>query len=139
MTQINWNEDMLVDLPTIDAQHKKLIAMCNSLLNAMINGMGNEVLDTLFDELLGYTSYHFDDEEAFMKQIGYPQREAHMVVHERLKNDVQIFKKKLLTEGVDPSDALAFLNNWIVKHIQSMDTEISNYAHSHNKLENTAS
>lgn len=128
MTQVDWNDSLLVDLPTIDEQHKKLIAMSNSLIGAMVNGMGHSILETLFDEMLGYTVYHFEDEEAFMEQIGYPHLDAHKIVHERLKKDVLIFRKKLLTDEVSPEDALTFINNWIVKHIQQMDIKISEFA-----------
>jgi len=128
MSQIDWNDSLMIDLPTIDEQHKKLIALSNSLLQAMINGMGQEVLSTLFDELRAYTAYHFQDEEAFMRQIDYPGLADQLIAHEQLTKDVDEFRVKLMKDDVAPNEALDFINGWIVCHIQDMDAKIAEYA-----------
>ncbi len=128
MTHIDWTDSLIIDLPTIDAQHKKLIAISNSLLQAMINGMGQEVLETLFDELRAYTSYHFKDEEDFMRQIDYPGLAEQQTAHAQLAKDVDEFRIKLMNDEVSPNEALDFINGWIVCHIQDMDSKLAEYA-----------
>lgn len=129
MSQIDWNDSLVIDLPTIDAQHQKLIALSNSLLQAMINGMGHEVLETLFDELRAYTVYHFKDEEAFMEKIGYPGLADQQAAHRELTRRVDGFRVKLLNGDVTPTEALDFINNWIVSHLQNMDAKMAEFAH----------
>lgn len=128
MPQIDWNDSLAIDLPTIDAQHQKLIAISNSLLQAMVNGMGQDVLGTLFDELRAYTVYHFQDEEAFMEKIGYPGLPEQQKAHQLLTKSVDEFRIRLMNNDLTPYEALDFINGWIVHHILNMDAKIAEYA-----------
>lgn len=129
MPQIEWTDVLDIGLPEIDTQHKKLISFSNGLLQAMVNGMGNDMLEGLFEELLDYTTYHFADEEKYMEDIGYPDIDAHKAAHKKLINDVSEFRERLLGgNGVSPSEALDFINNWIIKHIMAIDSQVGQFA-----------
>lgn len=129
MIRIDWDERLDINLPQIDTQHRKLIELANGLLQAMINGMGQDVLADLADELTEYTDYHFRDEEAFMEKIGYPALEEHKEAHRKLTDDVMNFRARiLLEEEVSPNVALDFLNGWIVTHIQEADTKFAAFS-----------
>ena len=129
MSQIDWTDVLDIGLPKLDEQHRKLISFSNSLIQAMTIGMGKEVLDDLFTELLDYTSYHFSDEEEYMERIGYPHLEAHKVEHRKLIQKVTEFRIKLIPEpSVSPSEALDFINGWIINHIMEMDSQIGVFA-----------
>lgn len=128
MSQLDWTDVLNIGLPSLDEQHKKLISYSNSLIHAMTIGKGNEVLTTLFDELKGYTAYHFSDEEEYMESIGYPQLEEHKLLHKLLIKRVDDFRDKRLYSGLTADEALDFINNWIIKHIMEEDARIGVYA-----------
>ena len=127
MPQIDWTDNLNVDLPMIDEQHKKLISLSNGLLQAMVNGMGQDVLEDTFKELRDYTCYHFDDEEKYMQEIGYPHIDAQRAAHKKLTQDVDAFHDRLLNDNVSPNDVLDFINGWIINHITQMDSKIAEF------------
>lgn len=133
MTQLDWTDVLDIGLPTLDDQHRKLISYSNSLIQAMVLGKGKDVLGTLFDELKEYTVYHFTDEERYMEEIGYPHTEEHKLLHKLLIKRVDDFRDKRLYSGLMPSEALDFINDWIIKHIMKEDARIGQFAKSRSK------
>lgn len=129
MAEMKWTTVLALGLPKLDEQHKELISYSNSLLQAMINGMGKEVLELLFEKLGDYTDHHFTDEEQYMEQIGYPDLEPHKTAHKKLLIDLNHFREKVLSDqGLAPEKALDFLNGWIINHIMAMDNRIAEFA-----------
>lgn len=119
---------MDIGLPMIDDQHKRLIDLSNGLLQAMVNGMGMDVLEEVFSELKAYTIYHFDAEEQFMEGIGYPGLDEQRACHNRLVAEVERFQERYFNkEAISPSEALDFMNAWIVAHIKEKDTGIADF------------
>ena len=132
MTQVEWTMVLDIGLPELDKQHKKLISYSNDLLMAMVNGQGKDVLEELFEDLLDYTDHHFAEEERYMESIGYPELEAQIKAHRKLRIDVGHFREKILSgQTVTPSQALDFVNGWIIKHIMDMDTRVGVFAKKH--------
>ena len=129
MTKLAWSAILDIGLPELDTQHKKLIARSNELIKAMDEGRGYDVLETLFEELLDYTDYHFAEEEEYMNSVGYPDAEEHREAHRKLRIDVGHFREKILSgQPFTPQQALDFINGWIIKHIMDMDTRVGVFA-----------
>lgn len=129
MATVEWTTVLDIGLPTLDEQHKKLISYFSTLLLAIEDGKGEEVLAELFEKLLDYTTSHFSEEEQYMTLIGYPEIDAHKAAHKKLLIDVGHFREKLLTGGdVTPDQAVEFMNGWIIAHIMVMDTRIGDFA-----------
>lgn len=126
MAKIDWNDTLVVDLPQIDEQHRKLINLSNSMLQAMVVGKGQAVLEETFGELKKYTEYHFADEEKLMEQLEYPAIAEHRELHGALIEQVMDFSARL--DKVSPTEAVDFLNGWIVNHIREEDVKVSLFA-----------
>lgn len=58
----------------------------------------------LLNYLADYTDFHFKEEEAFQKEIGYPGLKEHLEKHEELRRTVQELHD-MLTDEEGPSDA----------------------------------
>ncbi|WP_319471228.1 bacteriohemerythrin [uncultured Pseudodesulfovibrio sp.] len=125
---IDWTDVLDIGLPEIDRQHRKLISLSNSLIQAMTIGKGKNVLSEFFEELKAYTVYHFHDEEKYMQDIGYPQFEQHRKAHGELIRQVDDFRTGLMAGEVTPDQALDFINGWIINHIMNMDSQIGIFA-----------
>ena len=52
MSLMEWNEKLSVGVPSIDAQHKKLVAMLNELYDAMQAKHSQEALGKVLDGLI---------------------------------------------------------------------------------------
>jgi len=131
MSQLIFVDKLSIGLPLVDAQHKQLISLSNSLIQAMTNGMGEEVIEEVFMKLRAYVCYHFDDEEAYMKQIGFSELEDHKRLHRKLAEEVDKFRGRFKDrEVVSPNEVLDFVIQWVVKHIEEEDMKIGQFARS---------
>ena len=74
-----WDDNFNTGLPTVDEQHRKLVALLNALAGHVAFKSEELVLDRLFDELADYTVYHFSSEEAIWRE--YLSNSEHEVEH----------------------------------------------------------
>lgn len=125
MQLINWNKTYEGGVIIIDEQHHKLVDLINALHDAMMVGNGAQILGPLFDDLIDYTKYHFDYEEKWMQDNGYPNLSAHKLLHATLTNQVIEFKvafeSKKLTNAVTTNN---FLKHWLIDHILEEDFKV---------------
>jgi hemerythrin len=129
MALIEWSDSMSVKIPSIDEQHKKLIAMVNTLHEGIAKGNSKEVLVDVFDGLAEYTVEHFGYEEKFFKEFDYEDSEKHISEHQDLVQQVVELKQKLDNEegfmfGLEVMD---FLKNWLTEHIMGSDMDYSSF------------
>lgn len=116
----------------VDEEHKRLfeiIANANQIIHAdLLHDKYDEIIHIL-SELKEYTIVHFQDEEDYMKQIGYPELSQQQTAH-------AAFIEKLASIDLDSlddhqqaylEDLIAFLLNWLTVHILQMDKKIGDY------------
>jgi hemerythrin len=120
---IAWNNEMSIGIESIDAQHKKLVALINDLYVASNEGLGKEFLGRTLDGLIAYTIEHFNHEEGLFLKTDYPDAEEHIKEHAKLKDDVMAIKAKF--ESGDTAtlseEVLRFLVKWLMNHTLGMD------------------
>ena len=104
--------------------------MIISLVNRITHRSVDDVeLDTIVNDMIDYTRYHFRREEAIMQVCGYPDLEVHRQLHH-----------KLVAETIELADAWRkgrnlmtlknlrkFLRDWWMGHISNVDTVIAKY------------
>jgi hemerythrin len=123
MPIINWTEELSVGTDTIDADHKVLIEMINRLDEAIKTKEPHGTVNRVLGELLDYTGYHFDREEALMKAANYPDLDAHIRTHGTLKAQVADIRNRYERNpnSIHEREVLAFLKNWLTAHILGRD------------------
>jgi hemerythrin-like metal-binding protein len=120
---MEWTEEMSVGVQVIDDDHKKLIDMLNDLNDGVITGKNNRSLEGVIEGLLRYTKYHFDREERFFAETGYPGGAAHKAEHDLLTRRVSNLQTRFEAgQSLELSlEALAFLKDWLTGHIMGSD------------------
>jgi hemerythrin len=122
MVLFTWSDDLSVRVNVIDDQHKKLVALINTLHDAMRAGEGKLVLDKTLNELAEYTVYHFQAEEKYMQQFHYPNYLQHKAQHDAFVKKVVDFKKDYDAGRLGLTlDLMKFLRDWVENHIKSTD------------------
>ncbi|ADU63729.1 MAG: bacteriohemerythrin [Pseudodesulfovibrio sp.] len=130
MTKINWNDELSVNVPAIDNQHKELIRIANVLINAVSLGRDDRVVGDVIRKLRDYTVFHFSSEETLMQDIRYPKRAEHEAEHRRLKQSVKNYQRVLYKkESITPHEVLDFLKEWLLTHILTFDRELARFIH----------
>lgn len=126
MDFITWQEKYSVKIPSIDAQHKKLVAIINELYSSMKAGKTKDQLGKTLDDLVAYTKGHFSYEEALLEKVGYPDlvehKKQHVAFVEKITATCQQYESGKLFMSIDICN---FLQNWLIHHIQGTDQKYS--------------
>jgi hemerythrin len=125
MSLINWSNKLSVGVWQLDSDHVILIGLINQLYDAMSEGHGEELFETILATLKEYTVYHFSREEALMKAHKYPDYEDHKGYHEKLIGHLNEFTARYALDksGVTTSEIEQFLQGWLINHIKKADFE----------------
>lgn len=121
---IEWREGFKVNIPQVDAEHKRLFELIGSL--------SLETIDQTMEELLNYVVTHFSNEQVLMENAGYPGFEHHLTLHEGFGAHVAEF----LGTGNEWSeervqDLRRFLNKWLIGHIMTHDLRFGKWYADH--------
>ncbi|MGE4350868.1 MAG: bacteriohemerythrin [Bdellovibrionales bacterium] len=130
---LEWNDKLLLGIPSIDAQHQKLVGMLNDLYAGFRAGRGREVIGPVLAGLADYTATHFKHEEVFFDQTGYAETPQHKKEHAKFVKRVLEVQAKFEKdkESVVTQDLMAFLRNWLVDHIMGTDRRYVPHLKSH--------
>ena len=123
-----WRDRYAIGVAEMDGEHKILIQKINSLVSAINNSEGLPSIKQFFADLAAYTTEHFSDEELYMRSIGYPQLADHKKIHHKLLEKVGEFGKRIEVGDFDAEALIAFLNDWLVKHILGVDVKYAQFS-----------
>jgi len=88
---IRWNEDYALGIDHIDTQHKHLFEIVNKIYALKDNAHVKEGIKNILYELNEYMQEHFDDEEAYMEKIGFPELPEHRLLHANIITQLSQF------------------------------------------------
>lgn len=125
MAQITWDDSYSVDNGVIDAQHQEWIAIYNRLDQVLLQGSGSDLANAATEALKAmqdYASYHFRQEEQYLKEIHYPALVAHRRLHTDFDDLLYSYSRQLRNgQLVLNSEVMSILRNWLLNHIMQED------------------
>lgn len=120
-----WDDNFNTGIASIDEQHKKLVALLNVLASHIAFKSDNKRLEGIFDELVDYTRYHFETEEAIWHThlAGDALEVSHQDTHRGFIETVLRLKSEQATRPLEElaEEALGFLARWLAAHILETD------------------
>ena len=123
---VTWNERYSVGIPSIDAQHRRLIDLTNELYSAFLAGEANQVLERILEGVDDYTTSHFTAEEQLMRKHRFPRYAHHKAEHDKLLAHVKYLREASRTgKAMLTQEVLAFLQHWLLSHIIGIDKKYS--------------
>ena len=124
MSFIRWRDSFSVGVHSINDQHRKLIEMINALYDHLYNGISDEFLKKLMEDLEKYANYHFAYEEKFMKLYNYQKFKEHVNEHLKFVDEIQGYKETISVKNKKALiDLATFLKNWLLNHIMGTDMQ----------------
>lgn len=133
MPLYEWDERFVLGIKEIDQQHRHLMELVNRIYDEFRGGAPLPALQSLLVVLFNNAKYHFQCEEHWMEESGYPQLAEHRAEHDKFSTRVAEIDG-LLEQGQDNSlDLMLFLNNWIRHHLLETDARFTDYVISANK------
>lgn len=122
MKNVKWIEDYEVGISEIDDQHKMLFDIINEVIDFKNGDHLKEDLFEVIKKLLDYAQFHFQTEEDYMKETGYPDLEAHKEQHKVFSEKIVMFDiEAQFTDELIVSDLLTYLVKWFLNHIMKID------------------
>ncbi|MBF0612231.1 MAG: bacteriohemerythrin [Magnetococcales bacterium] len=125
-----WQEEMSVDIPVLDNDHKSLIQLVNQMNEAQ-KRLDWIMMELVLIELVNYTDRHFKREEEILQERNFPDYQLHKKEHSDFKNQVIQMRHRLFRE-TQPELATQFTNilgNWLIRHILRSDQAYRNWFH----------
>lgn len=122
MELVEWDEKFSVGIREIDAQHKKLFRIINSVFEGITENRTHEVVKAALDDIIDYTRYHFSTEERLFEKYKYPDAEQHKKQHMDLLEQVTNLQSQFAEDAPGVSvELLDLLTRWLQEHILHHD------------------
>ncbi len=120
-----WRDLYKIENNKIDEEHKKLFDIALRTLEYKDGNIKQHIRDVLI-ELYDYMKVHFTNEEQYMEEIGYENREEHSKIHEKIIVHLNEFIKKLPTISIEKFERLLieYMDVWLINHIICEDQKI---------------
>jgi hemerythrin-like metal-binding protein/PAS domain S-box-containing protein len=121
---LTWNDQLLVGIDSVDSQHQQLVRLINRLDEVVALGEDHQTLLDTIKQLVDYTVYHFQHEEALMKNANFnPEMLArHQLQHQEfVEKMLRVQSDATLDASVVSKDLLDFLVDWLCHHTLKTD------------------
>jgi hemerythrin len=131
MPYIQRVDSFNVDIRDIDAHHRRLVNLINTLYEGTQHQEERVVLGMVIDLLIEYSKYHFSVEEGYFDLYGYPGAKAHKAQHQVFLQRVLRFKQDFANDEMNLPTAMAlFLSGWLQNHIMVEDHKFAPFLRS---------
>ena len=127
MELVHWDGSYLLNIPHIDEQHEQLIALVEELDKAVRENTGRLLIDSVFQELIRYTTMHFGAEERFMMEHDFPGLDSHRCIHTDFIHKLHELLARNRDDTTLSTTTLNFLSDWITTHIKGNDREYGQF------------
>lgn len=140
---IEWRDDWLLDIEQVDEEHQDLVRLINRLAGlygctrcpnpqAQAYGTRVEILH-LLERLGDHARIHFEHEEAYMRDLGYPGLEDHCYEHLTLLAEYSELMRDVHAQGLGCLDdsTLRGIKGWIIGHIATADRRFGEFYQEH--------
>lgn len=127
---LTWRTDWLVGFEALDRQHLSLAGLLNQIFDTLATDTAgaNPRLQHLLSTLAEQTRRHFLDEEACMREHGYPQLPEHHREHAMLLAELQELMREI-EEGRRrfTLETLTALKHWQIDHVLNSDKVFADF------------
>jgi len=129
MTLILWKNEYKVDVDSLDADHITIFSLINHIDEAHQSGSDKHAISQILKVLMDRALAHFQREEMFMKQSGYPDLEAHIEEHRKITEDLHsLYTAYQDSQSSTVSRAIVrILCSWLEEHILETDMRYKPY------------
>ena len=135
MNPFTWNERYALGRPDADTEHRALFRLAEQLYDAVSNVTAKDQLEGLFARLESYARFHFEDEEALMRRIGFPDLMEHHQEHQEFLAKLSSLESLFRSGSADLDKAmLEFLGGWLERHVCGTDQHLARYGNSNDVM-----
>lgn len=128
MTLLKWKPAYSLAIPSVDLEHREMIAMVNDCYERMVRGDDAAQIEGFLGEIHAGISAHFALEEQLMRRTGYAEYQAHKADHEELLDQIRGFMDELAANPEKGIEALREgLSDWFGRHFSTFDARLHDH------------
>lgn len=129
MLTFHWEDSLNLGVELIDQQHKNIIKNANVFFISYKAGNPRQRLEECLSFLEHYVLYHFQAEEAFQVECGYPEYRSHQAQHSMLKMQFKFHATQVQAAFAEETihAFYSFMREWIIEHILNEDKNFAAY------------
>jgi hemerythrin-like metal-binding protein len=125
---LEWTPEYTVHDAEIDQEHQLEYGLVNSLHEAMLAGRGAGILRPLLADFTQHAVSHFANEEKLMADVHYPDMQAHVQQHDRIRRRVtEVDARFARGETAITVELMMFLSDWLKEHTMVADRRLGDY------------
>ena len=129
-SELDWRDEFTVGEATIDEQHHELLDHMNRLGRQVTQG-DRTGIDEIMDFIGNYAHFHFETEEAMMRETRYPLMAAHVREHRSFVERYQRLAADIVAQRSDPLylgfQIQLFLFDWFANHSTKTDRHLGRF------------
>jgi hemerythrin len=125
---MTWSKFLSVQVPKLDNEHGQILSVLDDLYNAGQRRSGRAIVERIFRDLMHYIEKHFQDEEAHMQRIGFPELESHRSEHERFTKEIARYQSDFIAnKPVVLINVFNSIWNWLAMHVVVVDKRYADF------------
>ncbi|ELE3205471.1 bacteriohemerythrin [Campylobacter coli] len=125
-----WDDNYSVHNAKIDEQHKKLFELAGKVEFMLDRPVYKDDIKALLADFFNYMKDHFNDEEKYMKLIGYPGLEEHKKIHKEIIQSMIDLIKNIKSTNDLKEKLYTVSKKWLLEHILYEDMKVEQYRRS---------
>ncbi|MFN3076590.1 MAG: cyclic nucleotide-binding domain-containing protein [Alphaproteobacteria bacterium] len=103
-TDLHWQTQFNLDVPSLDAHHRKILELTNQVLRSITHGRSRSRIAEDVSSLLDFTRFHFSQEEAMLREANCQDMENHVRHHQQWLKDLEDLQTRFAEEGLLPEE-----------------------------------
>lgn len=130
MRQIQWRDRFNIGVEMIDQAHRRLFSIVQKMMDLYVERHENKFACVEgIKYFKAYALKHFAEEEAYMREIGYPGYSVHKKIHDRMRYETLPELERLLYDSDFSAEAvqrfIGVCTGWLTGHIIIEDRAIT--------------
>ncbi|MCF6269921.1 MAG: bacteriohemerythrin [Melioribacteraceae bacterium] len=132
MSFLDWNDEAILNHPTLDKEHKKMVDDTNKLYSYVVSKK-NKKANELFFEIIENLQLHFETEDRLMKESKIPLYISHKLEHERFLSKISSLQKSIdAGKEILSVEHLKLVKTWFYNHMKFKDRALAEFLIKHN-------
>ena len=122
---MRWKKEFESRHAPLDLEHRKIFDLINKCEQQIQQRATLESLESVLRDIRRCVDNHFAWEEGLMAEIGFPDIEAHRVLHKMLLASLKDRMQEMPFCSLTPDALLELMTNWFATHTSQDDKELA--------------
>lgn len=113
-----WNDRFNMNEDEPDREHRQMINLANTFLNALTQGKAQPILDVVLNELQDYARTHFKNEERAMRVYDHSGFITMKDFNDVLIRELGMFRSTYVDGNLGMDEVEPYVKEWVLRHMR---------------------